>query len=251
MATLRLADRKDFPNVADLEGDFEEKVENLPKNALEKSLGYKFWYCWADLIEAGAVRAFVGINPAGDQSAAVLDQEKRYPKKPYTQPNWNAFLDEVSPSNPYQESIPKLFEAMYGREDSERILRRTACFNVCPFRTTSAPPEKLSPDLWAVSAEWCIEVLEHIQPELTLIICMGNRENRKQRKLSSRTWPPKAKSSARSPWAVLDARFGVEVIGEEEVGKSLGYSLKEGSLKSGPSEGCSSPGDTVAYSWSG
>ena len=182
--------RSDFPKVEALKGNFRERIiKSFPQNALENTFGSKFWCSSAGLIEAGAVRAFVGINPAGGQDAAAHDRDQGYPEKPYAGPDWNAFLDEMWPGwNPYQESVPQLFKAMYGAEDGEKTLRRTACFNVCPFRTTSASPENLSPDLWAVSAEWCIEVLKHIQPKLDLIICMGNRELRSKSALGH-PWP--------------------------------------------------------------
>ena len=122
---------------------------------------------------------------------------------------------------------------VWSRRRRENPLPYLPASTCVPFRTTSASTENLSPDLWAVSAEWCIEVLKHIQPKLDLIICMGNRELRSK----SRPWPPMAKSSPRSPWAVLDACFGVEVIDEIEVGNSLGFSLKEGRLKTGPLNG--------------
>ena len=199
--------RKDFPIAA----AFEKKAKEL---SLEECFfGFICWYCDAALIENRARRAFIGSNPAGKPSDADHDQDQGYPEKPYTDPGWNAFLDtKWDDWNPYQESVPQLFEAMYGVGDFKRTLRRTACFNVCPFRTRNSAA--LPVELKKASSQWFIEVLKHVKPEF--IICMGNNE-----------------ASWSSPWAVLTRQFGIECRRPSRVGL-LGYSLKDGTLESGP-----------------
>ena len=202
--------RKDFP----IATAFEKTAKELSPE--ECFFGFLCWYCDANLIENGAKQAFIGINPAGKPNDADHDQEKGYPEKPYTDPGWNAFLDtKWDDWNPYQDSVPRLFEAMYGVGKSKRALRRTACFNVCPFRTNNSAA--LPVELKKASSQWFITVLKYVNPEF--IICMGNAE-----------------ASWSSPWAVLTRQFGIERRCPDRV-SSLGYSLKDGTLESGPLEG--------------
>ena len=217
----------DLPKVAALEERFRQQLlATLPKIDWGILFGCQFWGSSARLIEVGTARALVGIRPVGGQEDAAYNRDHGGLDKPYTAPRWNAFLDELPPGHsPYQESIRALFEALYGEDDGEETLRRTACLNVCPFYTASASPRHLPPDLWAMSAEWCVEILEALQPKLELIICLGNGEP------SSRAWPPRARSSTRSPWAVLGARFGLETLDQVPIGSN--FSLKEGLLKTG------------------
>lgn len=221
--------KPDLPKVAALEERFRQQLlATLPKIDWGILFGCQFWGSSARLIESGTARALVGIRPAGGQEAAAYNRDHGGLDKPYADPRWNAFLDETSPGHsPYQESIRALFEAMYGEDDGEETLRRTACLNVCPFYTASASPRHLPPELWAMSAEWCVEILEALQPKLELILCLGNGAP------SSRVWPPRARSATRSPWAVLEACFGMEVRATVRIGHRTNFSLKDGFLKNG------------------
>ncbi len=125
----------------------------LPKNVH----GFKCWYCDARLIEDGAKLAFIGVNPTGDQHDAAHDKKERYLDAPYEKrdPLWNAWLDEEwpdgNPYHPYRERVHRIFKAMCG-PGWEQVLRSTACFNVCPFRTVQTG--HLPPALWSASTEW-------------------------------------------------------------------------------------------------
>ena len=69
--------RKDFPKSVTLE----EKAKGLsPK---EDFFGFKCWYCDAHLIENGAKRAFVGINPGGKHGDDKYDHQMGYLRAPY------------------------------------------------------------------------------------------------------------------------------------------------------------------------
>ena len=115
------------------------------------------WYCDARLIEDGAKLAFISVNPTGDQHDAAHDKKERYLDAPYEKrdPLWNAWLDEEwpdgNPYHPYRERVHRIFKAMCG-PGWEQVLRSTACFNVCPFRTVQT--RHLPPALWSSSTEW-------------------------------------------------------------------------------------------------
>ena len=189
----------------------------LPKNVH----GFKCWYCDARLIEDGAKLAFIGVNPAGDQHAAAHDKKERYLDAPYEKrdPLWNAWLDEEwpdgDPYHPYQERVHRFFKEMCG-PGWEQILRSTACFNVCPFRTVQ--PGHLPSFLWSSSTEWFGKALIPVAPEL--IVCDGN-------------------GPSRSPWAVLKRRYGMEIVRDRKVHPNEKGSLhvKEGRLKKAPFAG--------------
>ena len=189
----------------------------LPKNVH----GFKCWYCDARLIEDGAKLAFIGVNPTGDRHAAAHDKKERYLDAPYEKrdPLWNAWLDEEwpdgDPYHPYRERVHRLFKAMCG-PGWEPILRSTACFNVCPFRTVQTG--HLPPSLWSSSTEWFGKALIPIAPEF--IVCDGNG-------------PP------RSPWAVLKRRYGMEIVRERKVhpNERGSFHVKEGRLKKAPFAG--------------
>ena len=98
----------------------------------------------------------------------------------------------------------------------EPILRSTACFNVCPFRTVQTG--HLPPSLWSFSTEWFGKALIPIAPEF--IVCDGN-------------------GPSRSPWAVLKGRYGMEIVRERKVhpNERRSFHVKEGRLKKAPFAG--------------
>ena len=170
-----------YPNV--------EKFEQKARQILEgDALGFKPWLSYVDDIEFKRVyRVFSGINPGGTLETHEYDQAADYLGKPRTTPGWNAYLDERYPGgNPYQESVPALFKAMYGLADYRSKLRRAACFNMCPFRTRTAA--ELPVDAKRRSAAWWLSVVSYIQPQF--IVSMGNSE-----------------SPLGSPWGALGRRF--------------------------------------------
>ena len=189
----------------------------LPKNVH----GFKCWYCDARLIEDGAKLAFIGVNPTGDQHDAAHDKKERYLDAPYEKrdPLWNAWLDEEwpdgNPYHPYRERVHRIFQAMCG-PGWEQVLRSTACFNVCPFRTVQTG--HLPPSLWSSSTERFGKALIPVAPEF--IICDGN-------------------GPSRSPWAVLKGRYGMEIVRDRKAHpKEKGSRrVKEGRLKKAPFAG--------------
>lgn len=197
---------------------FEEAGRKLAANErLGKQLrGFKPWYSDASLIEHGAKRVFVGINPAGDESTQRTDEAAGYIDAPYDVEGWNAILDEQKPpSHPYNVSIPSLFTTMYG-EAWETELRKTVCFNLCPHRTrnTKELPEAVARS----SVVWFRNVLNHIQPEF--VICMGNKDGD--------PWD--------GPWAALDSRYTITQFQACRLSR-MGYSVKHGKLRKSPHAG--------------
>ena len=202
--------RGDFPKTIALEADFEERIRNSPARSSNKIFGRKFWYSDATLIENGAKRAFVGINPGGKCGDDKHDHKMGYLQAPYCRRGFNAWLDEKWPGgNPHQKVTRDLFREMYGWNRYAQILRETACFNVCPFRTTSA--RDLTSSLWDSSIEWCEDVLVQIAPKL--IICNGS-------------------GKTRSPWSAITGRFSVEHVFCQEV-QANGW-IREGILRKPP-----------------
>ena len=198
--------RKDFPVAI----RFEQQDRRLAHGAPDKVFGVKCWYCDASLIENGADRAFIGINPGGQKGDDIYDNKMGYLEAPYEENSFNAWLDEEWPKgNPHQKATRKLFQEMYGEERWEQVLRSTACFNTCPLRTSSA--KDLPDSLWNSSTEWVIEVMNQVRPQL--IICNGS-------------------GKFRSPWSVITGHYGVDLVFDEEV-QANGY-LREGRLKLAP-----------------
>ena len=234
--------RSDFPKVEALKGNFRERIiKSFPQNALENTFGSKFWCSSAGLIEAGAVRAFVGINPAGGQDAAAHDRDQGYPEKPYGWPRLECFFGrDVAWMEPVSRKCSTAFQGnVWCRRRRENpppycLLQRVSLSDYFRF------PENLSPDLWAVSAEWCIEVLKHIQPKLDLIICMGNRELRSKSALGH-PWPSRHPDPVGCVRCLL--RRGSYRRGRS--GQLVGFFSQRRSVENWPSERCSSLGNTT------
>ena len=91
-----------------------------------------------------------------------------------------------------------------------RILRSTACFNVCPFRISHPEHLPLFPLAFQHGVVW--KALIPVAPEF--IVCDGN-------------------GPSRSPWAVLKHCYGMEIIRDRKVHPNEKGSLhvKEGRLK--------------------
>ena len=198
--------RNDFPTAARFEQEARHLAQGAPAHTI---FGVKCWYCDASLIESGAERAFIGINPGGKAGDDKYDEQMGYLEAPYEERSFNAWLDEEWPEgNPHQRATRKLFQQMYG-DRWESVLRSTACFNTCPFRTTSA--KDLSGSLWDASTKWVVEVMNQVRPQL--IICNGS-------------------GKFRSPWSVITGHYEVDLIFDEEV-QANGY-LREGTLQLSP-----------------
>ena len=159
--------------------------------------GAKCWYCDAKLIENGATRAFVGINPAGGKSSEQIDIERGSLEAPYSVRGYNSWLDEdgwEGKGRQHQARVKQMFESMYGRAWAEK-LRETACLNVVPLRTGNA--SEIPATVWDFSYQWFGHVIEHVRPKL--ILCNGNGE-------------------IKSPWAVLCSLYRVNDVKKIPVG---------------------------------
>ena len=208
----------EFPTARKLERMAKRVAASLRKEG-EDVEGVKCWYSDAALIDKGAERAFVGINPGLAYSGELRAQERRgYLKAPYNQRRYSAWLDqEWGAKGPrHQAAGRQLFQVMYGSA-WENKLRSTACFNVSPFPTKKA--SQLSRRAWNWSASWFRQVLEHVNPRL--LVCNGNG------------------ATGRSPWAVVSSAYGINHIQEIPIGaKGSTASIKHGRIGEGPLSGC-------------
>ena len=178
----------DFPIVR----GFERKAEALLKDAQSRGepvYGIKPWYCSANIIEKGAVVAFIGANPGGRPESEETDKELCVLDWPYRYATYNAWLDDRhwdGFGRAHQESVLGAFRILFGAQ-GEEILRNAACFNVVPLRTKRV--NKLKKATWQSGTAWTMEVLEHVRPRL--IVCNGS-------------------GVSRSAWgALLDSRQGL------------------------------------------
>ena len=172
---------------------YEKKAKTFGRKISGQVYGVKCWYSDARLIEDGAKRVFVGINPGGGDADSQSDIDNGYLARPYAQPGYNAWLDEKEWSR-HQEAVEQAFKAMFGAR-WRTTLKRTACLNVSPFRTHDAGmlPDKA----WSWSIGWFTEVLEHISPRL--ILCNGSGEYK-------------------SPWSVLHKKYDLEKLPSTYIG---------------------------------
>ena len=170
---------------------YEKKAKTFGRKISEQVYGVKCWYSDARLIEDGAKRVFVGINPGGSNADRKSDIDNGYLARPYAQPGYNAWLDEkewLGSGSKHQAAVRQAFEAMFG-ERWETILRRTACLNIAPFRTPGSGG--LPDEAWSWSVDWFTEVLEHISPRLILCNGSGNKN---------------------SPWSVMNKKYELEQL---------------------------------------
>ena len=179
--------------------------------------GAKPWYCSVSLIENGANVAFIGANPGGGSRDRSYDQLQGVLTRPYEENRlYNAWLDDthwggnLGRPTDLQNSVKFAFGILFG-EQSESILRNTACFNVVPIRSRDV--SKLSQQTWMAGVVWCLDVVEHISPKV--IVCLGNGNNR-------------------SAWSAFAKRWKGLGIGEIEQQKVYGtYYLKRGGISLG------------------
>ena len=201
--------KAEFEFAVKLQQEAEEEAKKLKNGAIS---GAKCWYCDANLIENGAIRAFVGINPGGGKTSEKIDVEKGSLDAPYAIRRWNSWLDEDSwegKGRQHQERVKRMFKSMYGKVWEEK-LRESACLNVVPFRTESA--SRIPAPVWIYSQQWFRRVIEHIRPKL--ILCNGNGE-------------------AKSPWAVLCSFYRINDVKKVSVGATGSTaSLKEAVIES-------------------
>lgn len=141
---------------------------------------FKPWYSPRALIDQAAKHGkvecvLIGVNPGGCPGERDPTTKERRWERPMTDVSpFNAYIDERWKSAKrgeasLQVAVQKVFKALH---DSmcEPKLRNTICFNVCPIRTHDA--SCIPPQLWTKSVEWCLEVLEHLNPDR--IICISN-----------------------------------------------------------------------------
>lgn len=211
----------DFPTARSFQLQAERIAEELNDGNIH---GVKCWYSSARLIEDGAVRAFVGINPKGGSDAPRHDLRFDYLEMPYRnlrQRYYNAWLDEIwidRDPRPHhgpvhQSAAVQVFQHMY-HGSWEQVLRKTACFNVVPFRTMGV--QVISTEAWKRGTEWALSVFEHVRPRL--VICNGN-------------------SRSKSSWSVLSKAYGID---SEEIAVGAAGStatIKNGVIVSGPLRG--------------
>ena len=93
----------------------EQQANNIAKPFQSHIHGVKPWYTAARLFDQSAERVFVGINPGGDERSN--SQEEIGKGIAYTNPNFNAWLDEGWQSNKppgkdiHQLSAQRVFES--------------------------------------------------------------------------------------------------------------------------------------------
>ena len=169
---------KDFPFARKME----RKARRIAKQFDDEFNGVKPWYSYAELFEGQSVRIFVGLNPGGTSESEKLD--KQHKKRVYGEPEYCAWLDEdweksggltASDDDSHQGRAKKAFQAMYGCDEWEQVLRETPCFNVIPLRTSSAG--KLPSGIWDAAQPWFRQVLKHLQPRLIICSGSGNKES--------------------------------------------------------------------------
>lgn len=209
------SDARKFINELICKGKLDEELYDDDSN-------FKPWYSPRGLIDnavGGVDRVLIGVNPGGcpgDPDQTTVDrlwEHELNPAKPF-----NAYLDECWDDCPKGESqlqigVRNVFGALY-RDGWDVMLRKTACFNVCPLRTSDR--SKIHTDLWDQSVEWCKRVLNDLMP--TVIICNGNDRETK------------------SPWTVLKTAYGLDQIECEPLGNSK-RSVKFGVATIEPLEG--------------
>ena len=205
--------------------EFARQMEREVERIAER-VGYRYgikpWYSYAGLFEEPTVRIFVGSHPAGGRKSKRLDQEDRYSERVYQDPGYSSWIDErwekpksSSPSPAgqarLQKNVHKVFEAMYGSADWERVLRSTPSFNVIPFRVPDM--DSLPSRAWSDGCDWFQRVIQHLRPRL--IICNGNADG------------------GLSPWAALRKTEG-ECI---DVRPKANSYIKTGTVAQGPLAG--------------
>ena len=161
----------DYPSVR----SFESRAEALLTEAEsrgEKVHGIKPWYCSARVIESGTKVAFIGANPGGGEQAQVDDRKLGVLNRPYTDPDYNAWLDDThwGGTGVRQERARETFGILFGPQGA-RVLKGAACFNVVPVR--SVDTDKISQATWKKGADWFADVLEHVAPRI--IVCNSNK----------------------------------------------------------------------------
>ena len=164
---------------------------------------FKPWYSPRDLIDQTAKngrveRVLIGVNPGGCPGERDPTTKERC---------WERPMNDVSPFNAYiaerwkgakrgeaslQSAVLEVFKALYGTK-CESKLRNTICFNVCPVRTHDA--SCIPPQLWTKSVQWCLEVLECLNPKR--IICFA-------------VFDKNGKPAHRSPWRAINCEYQIE-----------------------------------------
>ena len=134
----------------------------------------KPWYSARSLINATADVVLLGVNPAGYPNNPPADSDIATYQSNLECQDFNAHLDETWNSSapgtsPLQMAVRRVFGTLYADDNGDTVIRRTACFNVCPLRT---PKARYIPDeIWDESVGWCLDVLEHLKPKR--IICFA------------------------------------------------------------------------------
>ena len=177
----------------------EVEAEKIAEPFQDYIHGVKCWDSTTRLFDQGATRALITTHPGGGEEAHLQDLCKGYLHIPYTNQDFNAYLDEGWEGSPPgkhsgQTSVQRVFEAMYG-DAWEKTFRNTACFKVLPFRIRNikALPSKAQ----CATTPWFQEVLEHVKPRL--IICNGNMEN------------------GLSPWSIIRKIYSIEKENTNEI----------------------------------
>ncbi len=180
---------------------FTKKWEQKAKRFLEswnnkRAYGVKCWYSYAGNIENGSDTLLIGLNPGGDASAIEHDRTHGYLEKPYAEEGFNSWIDEqwIGNGPSHQRAMRRVFETIYGQRWEEQ-LRRAACTNVFPVRTSSI--DAIDGEGWAFANKWFGAILKQVDPKL--IICNGN-------------------NNQNSAWAYLCREFGVAEIAREAIG---------------------------------
>ena len=132
---------------------------------------FKYWYNPRCLFQSPAKRVFVGVFPRreGDswkrESLDYLDYSCEGEI-------YNEWIDgEWEGKGPEHQRLARVvYEELYGRDEWESKLRASPSFNVMPLRSYSV--EDIPDAAWDKAAEWFLEVLDHLKPQL--IICNGN-----------------------------------------------------------------------------
>lgn len=132
---------------------------------------FKYWYNPRCLYKSPAKRVFVGVFPRreGDswkrESLDYLDYSCEGEI-------YNEWIDgDWRGDGPtHQARAQTVFKRLYGGVDWESKLRAAPSFNVIPLRSCSV--EDIPGAAWYKAAEWFLQVLDHLRPQL--IICNGN-----------------------------------------------------------------------------
>lgn len=143
--------------------------------------------------------AVIGVNPGGNPRQPDTTDATYLTNLDKPRGKYNAYLDEtweraeVVGEAGLQQGVQTVFQTLYAPDEWDDHLRYAASLNVCPLRTCRATHIPIK--VWKASVEWCLEVLEFLQPKR--LICFA-------------VFAKSGKPARRSPWHTFNHQFQIE-----------------------------------------